>query len=334
MSELAIYFSQKDNVAVHFLLMTKKERFYELPSNIRIYEPEFDFNVVGNRVTAQLKTLSFIRKKIKEINPDSVLSFGIKYNSFVLFSSLFLKTKVFVSDRCRPRSLGLVHDFLRAVLYRTAYGIICQTEIAKEIMFGITKHKNIAVIGNPLKNFNIPENTVKQNVILSVGRMIDTKRFDLLIEFFKKTNYKDWKLIILGDGPEMPKLQELVKKLDLSENVLLPGNQKDLTEYYKSSKIFAFTSNSEGFPNALGEAMVAGLAPICFNFVAGSTDLVINDKDGFLIPMGENELFVKKLQELMENENLQKKFGLEAKSHCEKFSLSGIGEQYYKFLTQ
>lgn len=333
MSELANYLSEKPNVEIHLILMLKKPQFYKLNKKIIVHEPEHGI-FQNNKLLVQFSTFFYLRKCIKKIKPKSVLSFGEKYNSIVLFAASFLKVKVFVSDRGNPsRNLGVFHNVLRKFVYKIAYGIICQTDIAKEVMYKRTNHKKIFVIGNPIKRFSIPEFAHKEKVILSVGRLIRTKRFDLLIKIFNQTDFNDWKLLIVGEGPEREKLEDLIDKLGLSENIILYGVESDMTNLLSTSRIFAFTSVSEGFPNALGEAMVSGLASICFNFVAGSTDLVIDNKTGLLIPMGNTKLFAKKLQTLMDDESLSERLGKAGKLHCEQFSKNNIGEKFYNTLT-
>ncbi|MBL0356321.1 MAG: glycosyltransferase [Chitinophagaceae bacterium] len=332
MSELAIYFSTQKHAEVHLVLLTAQDKFYPLPAEVIIHEPSFKHNS-GNAIWSGIKTMAYLRKKINVLKPDSVLSFGETYNSFVLIGTLFTAHKIFVSDRSRPdKKWGRLHHFLRNIFYRRAAGIISQTTTARRIMEKRLTHRNIKVIGNPIKTLESNISTQRKNIVLTVGRMIKSKRHDLLIQLFHKTNNENWELHFLGDGPERTNLESIVSSLGLKDKVIFLGTHKDIAPFYAQSKIFAFTSNSEGFPNAIGEAMSAGLAPVTFNFIAGANDLVTNNENGFLVEMGEEDEYIHQLNALMQDEALIRRFSNAAKESMKKFSTDIIAEEYYKFI--
>lgn len=139
MSELANYFSDKDDIVVHLIVLGKSNKFYDTSNKVIIHEPNFFFNN-SYRIFYILKTMYFLRSTIKKINPYSVLSFGEMYNSFVLIALKFLNCNIYVSDRSIPgKNLGKLHDFLREKLYENATDIISQTSYYIYIFFA-TKH--------------------------------------------------------------------------------------------------------------------------------------------------------------------------------------------------
>ena len=314
MSELAHYFSTIDSIQTYFISYTKGEKFYELPQNIIFLEPDFNFNKKSKTIYS-IKTISFLRKTIRHIDPHAVLSFGETYNSFVLLSTVFLKTRIFVSDRSKPdKKWGFLHDLLRKYLYRSAYGIISQTNYARDFIYSLTKHKNITVIPNPVRKFSLV-NVFDNKVVLSVGRLISTKKFEILIEMFSQIKNQEWELWIAGDGPLRSQLESLIKELNLSDRVKLLGTTPEIDQLYSKAGIFAFTSISEGFPNALLEAQSAGLPCIAFDCIAGPSDIIVDGRNGFLIPEMDMQEFKSKLVQSVK-----------------KFDLNLIGEKYLKFL--
>jgi GalNAc-alpha-(1->4)-GalNAc-alpha-(1->3)-diNAcBac-PP-undecaprenol alpha-1,4-N-acetyl-D-galactosaminyltransferase len=334
MSELAFCFYHQMNAKVDMVLLGIDEQFYTLPPAITIHEPNFKFNTLG-RLKGTIKTMRFLRDKLHELQPDTVLSFGEMYNSFVLLASVGTKYPIYISDRSKPdKNWGKFHHLLRFISYHRAKGIIAQTAYAKKIMAKRLFWSNIKVIGNPIESSKVVEDekSPRKNIILTVGRLIPSKRHALLITLFSKANNAGWQLQIIGDGPERNALEHLVASLQLQQQVVFLGNQKDLLPYYQSAKIFAFTSNSEGFPNALGEAMSAGLAPITFNFIAGATDLVTNNENGFVVPMEQEEEYLVKLNELMSNNSLVEQLGNNAKKAIVKFDKNEIAKQFYQFI--
>lgn len=337
MSELAGFFASKPYIELHLVLYgIKSEVFYQLPINIKIHKPDFEFDN-SRRIVNTLKTLKFLRKKLSSLKPDAILSFGEYWNSFVLLSLLGKRIPVFISDRSQPdKHLGKVQEFLRQWLYPKAAGIIAQTETAKNIYKKSIKHNNISVIGNPIRNLESDNTIAKENIVLSVGRLIKTKHHNELIKLFVKINKHGWKLVIVGDDAlkedNMQELQHLVNTLKATGTVLLAGKQTDVESYYHKSKIFAFTSSSEGFPNVVGEAQSASLPVIAFDCVAGPADMITNGENGILIPLFEYGLFEQKLMELMEDEGLRNKMGIAAKKSIEKFNVLNIGSAFENFI--
>lgn len=334
MSELANFFSSKTDTNVTIILLTNDEGiFYKISDTVSIYKPRFVFNN-KIRVLSTIRTLFFLRSTIIKINPDAILSFGEFYNSFVLLSSLFLNVKIFVSDRSSPdKGLGFIQDFLRRILYPLAVGIVSQTNYSRDFLFKETRHKNIKVIPNPVRKMgkNAQERT---NIILNVGRIIKSKRVDLLINIFSKCQNDDWELWIVGEdeGDEKETLERLSVDLNIKNKVKFWGKQDDIDKFYNASKIFAFTSESEGLPNVLIEAMASGLACISFDCIAGPGDLIINGKNGFLVKMYDCEEYIIKLNSLINNQELRKEFSMNAQKNAEEFNINIIGEKYYNFL--
>lgn len=337
-AELAGFFFKKENVTVHIILYgIKRDIFYPLPAGIFIHKPSFAFND-NKRLLSTIRTILFLRKKIRAINPETVLSFGECWNSMVLLSTLGMSYPVFVSDRSQPnKSLGKVQDLLRKYLYPFANGVIAQTEKAKEIYQSIYKHRNITVIGNPIREIITAGNSVeKENIVLMVGRLIKTKHQDKLIELFVAINLPGWRLVIVGydhmKQKNMEKLQVLISELDATDKVILAGKQYDVESFYLKSKIFAFTSSSEGFPNVIGEAMSAGLPVVAFDCVAGPAEMIQDNKNGFLIPLFHYDVFQQKLTLLMKQDLLREKMGQSAKQSIRQFEVESIGNQFYNFI--
>jgi glycosyltransferase involved in cell wall biosynthesis len=337
MSELANYFSTQNKYEVHLILYgLKRDIFYKISNNIIIHKPKFEFDN-SKRTWYTLKTLWFLRKKVKKIHPDTVLSFGELWNNFVLLAMLGSLVPVYVSDRCQPnKSLGRIHDFLRSWLYPKSSGIICQTEMAKKIILKSFHHENICVIGNPIRQIVSNCEVIKENIVLSVGRLIQTKHFDELIQMFSEIYNPEWKLVIVGDDALKQKnkeqLEQLINNLGMAERIILAGKRNDVDLFFNKAKIFAFTSSSEGFPNVIGEAMSAGLPVVAYNCVSGPSDLIEHNRTGYLISLHDQVDFKNKLKNLMDNEELRERFGINAKESIKRFSSTVIFKKFEKFI--
>jgi len=336
MSELAGFFCQKNDLEVHLILYgNMPELFYAVPANLKIHIPGTDFNK-NRRFLSTILRLFYLRQNVKKINPEAILSFGELWNSFVLIGLLGLHFPVYISDRCSPeKKFSFFHSWLRKLLYPGATGIIAQTNKAKELYSYQFKHNNIKVIGNPIREISRPVEA-RQNVVLMVGRLIRSKNQDKLIKLFLNLNSTDWSLVLVGyDHLQQYNYESLIKLIrehNAEQRVFLEGKQYDVDYYYRTSKIFAFTSSSEGFPNAIGEAMSAGLATVAFDCIAGPSEMIKDGLNGFLVPLNDYAQFQEKLEILMNNEDLRASFGRNAQEDIKKFSVNDIGNTFLQFM--
>jgi glycosyltransferase involved in cell wall biosynthesis len=144
------------------------------------------------------------------------------------------------------------------------------------------------------------------------------------------------KLITVGGdvayGIVNNELKKKIIAMNAVDRIELAGNIIKVDDYYRKSRIFAFTSNSEGFPNVIGEAMAAGLPVIAYDCVAGPADMIDDGINGFLVPLLNPRLFAEKLSLLMCDQQLQKQMGESAILSIRKFSPELIGKQYRDFL--
>ena len=330
-TELVWHFARKDHCKVSLICLMKGEPFYPLPSNIQTFSPSFSLQNTARSVFL-IKLMFWLRRKVSRVGAEALISFGGKFNAFVLLSVYGLNIRTYISDRSRPSiSYGRFLDWLNPVVYKKSTGIIAQTFRAKDVMLSRTGHGNIRVIGNPIR-LDKHKIEQRQNIILNVGRFIASKNQDVLIDYFNEIKPKGWKLYFIGDGKHLAKCKEKVNTLGLENDILFLGEVRNIEEYLYKSKIFAFVSTSEGFPNALAEAMAAGLACISFDCEAGPADLIDHKENGFLIKEYDHKSYVRKLKKLLGDNDLQSEFGKKAKQKIQKYNIDIIGAQFNHFI--
>lgn len=323
-----------DKVQVELIVLSKKERFYPIDSRVTIQDPFFVIEEMP-RSLFMWKNFWWLRKQLKDSAGQSVLSFSGKYNAFVLLASLGLDKRVFVSDRSRPGiSYGKFLDFLNPLVYKKAAGIVAQTQEAKRSAYQQTKHKNIRVIPNPIALPEQLELSKKDPIVLNVGRFIASKHQDQLIDYFEACQRPLWELVFLGDGNRFEEIQEIAESSRYTEQIKLMGSVKNVGEWYEKSAIFAFTSTSEGFPNALAEAMAHGCACISYDCTAGPADIIDDGVNGFLIPEGDHEMYKEKLALLMNDEELRLLFGKAACEKMKQFDAEKITQRFLDFMLE
>ena len=165
----------------------------------------------------------------------------------------------------------------------------------------------------------------KENYVIAVGRFSPEKGFMRLIDIWTQVLSKNdnWKLILIGDGPEKNKLIKQIETYNIKDSIILPGfiDNKLVFEYMKKSKIYALTSFEESFSFTLVEAMQNKLALIAFDVRTGPRSLIKENITGYLIPDNELSLFSTKLLSLMQDDKACNRFGknalLESKNYLE-----------------
>ena len=330
-SILANYFVQMPYIEVHVILISRREKFYNLDEKVNIHEPDFIYNEFG-RLQFNFLLMQYLRRICKQIKIETLLSFGGRYNAFSIIALSNSGVSVYITDRSRPGiSYGWLLDLINRLAYRRAKGIIAQTHVAANYAFQQTKHKNIKVIPNPIDLFE-GNDVERKNVIMNVGRFIQSKNQDELIRIFGELKNKDWDLWFFGDGPELEKCKRLADTLDCKEQIVFFGNRTDVANWYPRASIFAFTSLSEGFPNALAEAMSAGLAVISYACVAGPSDLIKNSFNGYLIEQENKDAFKARLKILMEQPNERDAVGRLAHKSMIPFDKQTIATQILNYI--
>ena len=119
----------------------------------------------------------------------------------------------------------------------------------------------------------------------------------------------------------MNELKRLTKELDVEQKVTFFGSVNNIDSYYKNSLVFAFSSNSEGFPNVLLEAMNHGCACISTDCPTGPSELIEHEVNGYLIPLNDLNTYCQYLQKIVDSENIRKDFSQESKKEFKNIIL-------------
>jgi len=331
MSELANEWAAKGH-NVHLILLANQPEFYSVNNNVVIHYIGFNSKGGLKKVWAEMMVFCKLRKAIIRAKPDFVLSFMVKYNILTILATRFTNIRTFVSDRSNPRkSVPFYLAILRKLTYRYATGIIAQTELAKKLILSSIPNSNVKVIPNPVKKIKQDRRTERENIILNVGRMIETKGHEDLLLAFSKLKLPIWKLVILGDGPLRNHLVSVVNRLGIDDKVFFPGVVKNVDEWLLKASIFAFPSYSEGFPNALAEALAAGLPCVSFNCDAGPADLITDGLNGYLVDVGDIGGMTNRLNKLLVDSNLRAKMGQKAMLVADVLNKERIANSFLNF---
>lgn len=332
LSVLADYFVQQD-YAVTFISAQGGEKFYPLDKKIQFLEPDFKRKggILG-KILFFCSMLFFIRKTVKKQNPDVVLSFGDAFNPVVLLALTGTKFPVYISDRTSPDfPFNTFIRFGKKWFYPKSAGFIAQTKRAadyKRKHFG--NKLNITIIPNALKKM-VRQDVPEKNQVLFAGRLSFEKGPDRLLKAFSKIDKEDWKLIFAGNGPMHNELETMVGEFSLASRVSFLGKVNNIDKLMSESAIFVLPSRLEGFPNALCEAMAIGLPCICFDSIA-TEDLIEHQKNGFVVKENDIDKLSETIEMLMNNQDLRKEIGNNAKAIGQKLDAAVIGNQVLDFM--
>jgi len=195
---------------------------------------------------------------------------------------------------------------------------------------GIDESKIFPMI-NPPNEFKFqPLNVTKTYDIISIGRLVPVKHNEIMIRSILKIKdkHQNIKAGFVGDGPSKSELIKLGKELGLEDNLDFIGFKKDVTQFYNSSRVFILTSEREGFPNVVLEAMMCGLPCV----VSNCGDVIDVAKDGFnsfIINDFHNiDGFAQAILSLLENEELYKKISQNALKTVKSLSTTEITNQW------
>lgn len=239
----------------------------------------------------KINPLLKIRKTIKILKmekPDIVVSFLSMPSFIAAVSASYLKIPVICSERNDPATCpsNKVIRFLRYLAFKKANVIVFQTQLAMNFFNDNIKKKGLIIV-NPLsKNFEPSKNLGKsdQKKFVSVGRLAKQKNYKMMINSFEliALKHKDAVLHIYGEGPEKDKIMEYIHQKQISGNIILEGI-KDISEIYENAYAFLMSSDFEGYPNALLEALCVGIPCICTNCPCGGPKDLQNDNQSLLL---------------------------------------------------
>lgn len=296
--------------------------------NINYYEGTSGYSRLRQLLVILSKQLEHRRKLkqlFKDISPDVIISTGgiekfvltsFRSPSCVLIREIHTpsNSRLFYANTPYERIIAKLGDFLDYHLFIKKYNqIVVLTNEDKDRCW--RNNERVIVIPNPLCRAFPISSPLKNNTVISVGKLSKGKNYSSLINSWSlvHTRHPDWRLIILGEGEERLALESLIEELGLADNISLIGQVEDVGHFLVESSVFAFTSLSEGQGVSIMEAMSCGVPVVSFDCPCGPKDLIADGENGFLVPTGNIGVMADRICYLIENEDARIKMGYAAR---------------------
>ena len=318
-SHMAAYWSEQGHQVTVLTLASTENNRYALPANVNLQALGIDGVSHGliSGLFNNISRLKTLRKTISALQPDIVISMMATANVMAGIACKPLKTKCIGSERNYPGidDTGRLWGTLRKYTYRFLDAVITQTPTSERWIIENTNAKHVVTISNPLllplpdlpPRIPPPRDTDRK-LILGVGRLTAQKQFTHLIQSFAgiANDHSNWDLAIVGEGEDRQSLEDLITRHKLDHRIRLVGRAGNIADWYQAADIFALTSFTEGFPNALIEAMAHGTPSISYDCLTGPGEIISNGHNGLLVEADNMQAFSTTLDQLMRSTELQR----------------------------
>lgn len=317
---------------------------YEINAKVkRVHVGLTERQAEKGRAAMFLARIMNLRKFLKEVKPDVVIAFARKANYRALTATIGTKIPVLISVRINP--IGY-YDFLSdkiqiPLLFPRAAGCVFQTPDQRDFFPEFIRKKSKIIlnpistkfIGNP-----IPEK--REKAVVHSGRLVDFKNQPMLIRAFAKVHEKHPEYVLKIFGPDSfdgtkEKLEALIKEMHAGDYIKLMGGSDQLEKDMINGAVAAFSSDYEGMPNAMLEAMALGLPVVATDCPPGGPRMVITqEENGLLVPVGDDEALAAAVNRLIEEPEFAKKLGENASKIGEKAGAEMIFKEWENYVLE
>lgn len=290
-------------------------------------------------VMDNLRRVLAVRRVLKSVALDAVVSFMPEPNVVTLLAGLGLGCPIVVSERIHPAylHLGRMREIMRRLTYPLAAAVVAQTRAIADY---IECHFKVecSVLPNPLDHERFSGKGRcggdGRRRIVSVGRLDFQKGFDLLIDAFARiaAHHPSWDLVIFGEGGLRGELTARVAAHGLSGRVYLPGVTSDIAAELRAADLYVHAARFEGFPNAVMEALACGCPVIAADGPGGTGELLQGGLYGCLVPVEDIPALAAAMSDLMADDQRREIMGQKAPRAVAHLAADRIAEQWIALL--
>jgi len=283
-----------------------------------------------------------IQNLLREHQPRRVLAFLSRTNILVCQALWDTPTHLVISERndLSRQSLPFPWPRLREVLYRRADVVTANTEGVRKSLELLPKLQRLELLPNPLprkaESLHLPNaaDRIGPEAFITVARLVPQKGIDVLIRALAllSGSASQWPVLLVGDGPERPALENQAEVEGVAQRVHFKGFCRDPETYLAAASVFVLPSRFEGMPNALLEAMAAGLAVIVTDASPGPLEVVEHRRSGLVVPSDDHQALANAMLELAGDAALRARLGCAARDRLAALDWSQVETQWRSVL--
>jgi len=327
--ESKLDYKEKITSSVKIISLKKKTRWdflkliWRLKSVIRNFKPNvvISFLFYANIITVLAKILSFSKRFKVIICEHNYAPIYLPKSRFAVIKKILLKFTysradliIAVSDSIKKALVTVFHipEFKIKRIYNPFYLEEIERLSREDIKLDVFHEKN--------------------KILISIGRLTYQKRFDRLLRVFAEIRKKmdNVYLIILGKGELKKELQSLAEELNIDKFVYFVGFQKNPYAWLSKADVFVLTSDYEGLPNVIIEAMACGVPVVSTDCLSGPNEIITNGKNGILVPPQDEKALAEAILKVLQDDNLKSKLIEEGRKRAQDFDIHKILPQYEK----
>lgn len=272
---------------VHFLVLSEFNKKYEISPLVQVHDLTEEEKKAIHPIIGRYKAL---KRAYKEIKPDCTIHYNLQSAYLTAAMPKKVYCKSIYSERGDPFDkeydglLGIIRNWC----VKHTDGFMFQSEGARDFFDAEVANRSVVIhnsVSVPVEKYPMPES--RDNRIVSVGRLHEQKNQTLLIDAFAKIaeEFPECTLENYGDGQLRDILQQKIDKYSLTDRVTLHPARKDVFDAIRTARLFVLSSDYEGMPNALMEAMALGLPCVATDCrPGGARTLVEEGVNGYVVP--------------------------------------------------
>ncbi|WP_303208403.1 glycosyltransferase [Bacteroides oleiciplenus] len=325
------------NHDVYLLILAQNNPCYEISDKVnRVVlthcEKKYGVKII-NRFLAY-------RNCIIKLQPDVTIHYWLQSAYFTAMIPSKKRGRIIYSERGDPYDseyYGLL-GIIRNVAFKQIDGFVFQSEGAKNFFDIKVKSRSIIIhnsVSVPIDKYLVPK--VREQRIVSVGRLHPQKNQKLLIDAFAciSSKYPEYMLDIYGDGALQDYLENQIEKLNLKKKITIYNSRKDIFDCIRKASLFVLSSDYEGMPNALMEAMALGLPCISTDCRPGGARTLIQDgENGFIVPTNDPKALAEKIEYVLSHKQEADRVALKAHDIMNTHTQQYIFDQWNSYIMQ
>lgn len=289
-------------------------------------------------VIAALQRIKRFRKICRKERFDVAISF-MGMSEVAVWACLGMKTKVIISLRndpnwLYPKVMGRIYTKL---IFSFADGGVFQTRQALEWTKGKIQRRSTIILNPISSGFFEVQYRPHPNLIVATGRLTCQKNYDMMLNAMAKVAkaFPNVMLSIYGEGKEKDRLKKIAESLDIGDKVFFCGVCNDIPKVLASADLFLLSSDVEGLPNGLMEAMAVGVPSVSTNCPCGGPELLLGDNErGILVPVGDSDKMADAIKSLLSDDMYRSQISVKAREYAKGFCEDVIVHKWENYVRE